>query len=273
MLESKYAQVAGHNVHYWTGGEGFPILMLHGVGPGTSIIGNYQPVLEPLSQHCHIVAPDLIGFSKSARKDAPPFFDLALWVKQGLAMLDLLPPGPCGIAGHSLGGALALKIASRSPRVTKVLTSSSIGAPFLLPSALDQFWSVPSDAAALTLAMQRMVHDPAAVSADMVADRWALFQQPGYAQYFGAMFDAPRQRYIDAAILSDDEIANIKARVVMLHGRDDQPCPAESTSVALARRLPRADLHLLGNCGHNLPRERMADYLAAAIDLFSAPRT
>src|SRR5262249_49761831 len=159
------------------------------------------------------------------------------------------------------------------PRVTKVLTSSSIGAPYLLPSALDQFWSVPSDAAALTLAMQRMVHDPAAVSADMVADRWALFQQPGYAQYFGAMFDAPRQRYIDAAILSDDEIANIKARVVMLHGRDDQPCPAESTSVALARRLPRADLHLLGSCGHNLPRERTADYLAAAIELFSAPRT
>jgi len=40
----------------------------------------------------------------------------------------------------------------------------------------------------------------------------------------------------------------------------------------LARRLPRADLHLLGDCGHNLPRERTADYLAAAIDLFKSAR-
>jgi 2-hydroxymuconate-semialdehyde hydrolase len=267
-LESKQATIAGHDVHYWTGGEGFPILMLHGIGPGTSIVGNYQPVLEPLSRFCHIVAPDLIGFGKSARKTAAPFFDVALWVEQGLAMLDLLPPGPCGIAGHSLGGALALKIASRSPRVTKVLTSSSIGARYALPAALDQFWAVPADDAALARAMQRMVHDPTAVTADMIADRWSLFQSPGYADYFGSMFASPRQRYIDAAILDDDEIARITARVVMLHGRDDQPCPAEATSLAIARRLPGADLRLLAACGHNLPRERTADYLATAQALF-----
>lgn len=271
MLDSRKHTIAGHDVHYWTGGKGFPILMLHGVGPGTSIVGNYQPVLEPLSRHCKIVAPDLIGFGKSARKVAPPFFDIALWVEQGLAMLDLLPPGPCGIAGHSLGGALALKIASRSSRVTRVLTSSSIGAPYPLPAALDNFWAVPADAAVLAQAMRRMVHDPTAVSADMVADRWTLFQSPGYADYFAKMFAAPRQRYIDAGILSDNELSHIRARVVMLHGRDDQPCPAEATTLAVARGLPGADVHLLGGCGHNLPREKTAAYLAAAISLFEDP--
>lgn len=272
MLESRTRSIAGHDVHYWTGGQGFPLLMLHGVGPGTSILGNYQPVLQPLSQHCQIVAPDLIGFGKSARKQAAPFFDMELWVEQGLAMLDLLPPGPCGIAGHSLGGALALKIASRSRRVTKVLTSSSIGAPYTLPLALDEFWSVPTDEAALNRAMQRMVCDPAAVTKEMVADRWALFQSPGYAEYFGTMFAGTRQRYIDAAILTDHEITKLTARTVMLHGRDDQPCPADMTSIALAKRLPRSDLHLFGACGHNLPRERTADYVAIALRLFAPAR-
>ena len=37
-------------------------------------------------------------------------------------MLALLPAGPCGVAGHSLGGALALKLAAPSPRISKVLT-------------------------------------------------------------------------------------------------------------------------------------------------------
>lgn len=268
-MDSKFATVEGHRVHYWEGGEGFPILMLHGVGPGTSIIGNYAPALEPLSRHCRIIAPDLIGFGKSDPKKVPPYFDVELWVRQGLAMLELLPAGPCGVAGHSLGGALALKIASRSARVTKVLTSSSIGAPYQLNTALDEFWSVPSDASALARAMSRMVHDPAAVTKEMIDDRWSLFQSAGYADYFGAMFAAPRQRYIDAGVVSADELAHIKAQIVMLHGRDDQPCPAQETTLIVAKQLSHADVHLLGSCGHNLPRERTKDYLAAAIGLFA----
>jgi hypothetical protein len=32
--------------------------------------------------------------------------------------------------------------------------------------------------------------------------------------------------------------------------------------------LPRADIHLLGHCGHNLPRERTADFLEYSHALF-----
>ncbi len=106
----------------------------------------------------------------------------------------------------------------------------------------------------------------------MVTDRWSLFQSSGYADYFGAMFAEPRQRYIDATVLTDDEIAKLTARIVILHGRDDEHCPSENTSVALAKRLLRPDLHLLAACGHNSPRERTADYLAVALRLFASAR-
>jgi 2-hydroxymuconate-semialdehyde hydrolase len=267
-MESKFNDVDGYRVHYWEGGKGFPLLMLHGVGPGTSIIGNYGPVLEPLAAQFHIVAPDLIGFGKSDRKRAEPFFDVDLWIGQGLAMLELLPAGPVGVAGHSLGGALALKLAARSGRVVKVMTSSSVGAPYSLNTALDRFWTMPADRAELRQAMQRMVADPAALTDAMIEDRWTLLNTEGYGAYFSAMFAPPRQRYLNAGVVSASELQMIKAAVLMLHGRNDQPCPAKQTTLALAENLARADVRLLANCGHNLPRERSADYLDAALQFF-----
>jgi len=269
VLESKYTEIDHVRVHYWQGGAGFPVLMLHGVGPGTSIQGNYGPVLEPLAARCHIVAPDLIGFGGSDRKRMQPYFDVELWLRQAQAMLALLPAGPCGVAGHSLGGALALKLAARSPRVAKVLTSSTVGASYPVPQALDAFWTAPADRQALRSAMARMVHDPASLTEALLDDRWKLLTSGDHAAYFSTMFVRPRQRYIDAAVVSEAECQAIRAKVVMLHGRNDQPCPAELTTLAIARKLPRADVQLLGNCGHNLPRERSADYIAAALRLFA----
>jgi len=268
-VESKFTEVEGIRVHYWEGGTGFPVLMLHGVGPGTSIQGNYGPVLEPLAARCHIIATDLIGFGGSDRKRSQPYFDVELWLRQAQALLKLFAFGPCGVAGHSLGGALALKLAARAPRVTKVLTSSSVGTFYPVPPALDAFWSPPADRQALRTAMERMVHDMSTLTAPMIEDRWKLLTTGDYAEYFAAMFARPRQRYLDAAVITDAEFQNIRARVVMLHGRSDQPCPAEQTTLVLAKRIPHADVHLYGKCGHNLPRELTAEYLKAAYGLFA----
>ena len=269
MLTARHIEFDGLKVHVWEGGSGFPVLMMHGVGPGTSIQGNFGPVLEPLARRCRILAMDLIGFGGSERKRAEPYFDAELWLRQASAMLELLPPGPCGVAGHSFGGALALKLAARTPRVVKVLTSGTVGARYRLPPALDTFWSPPADRNALRAAMGRMVADPASLTDAMIDDRWKLLTSGDYAQYFERMFAAPRQRYLDAGVLGDEELAAIRADVVMLHGREDQPCPAAPTTLALAGRIPQADVRLLARCGHNLPRERPADYIAAALALFA----
>lgn len=274
MLESKTARIEGYDVHYWEGGPadggGFPVLMMHGVGPGTSIMGNFEPVLAPLSERYRLLATDLIGFGQSARKSAEPYFDVELWVRQGLALLDLMPDGPCGVAGHSLGGALALKVAAAAGRrVTHVLTSSTVGTAYPLTPALEAFWSLPADRAELRAAMADMAFDSAAVTEAMIEGRWELLAQDGYAEYFGAMFAPPRQRYLDAGIVTDRELASLADRKIsMLHGVDDKPCPAQLTTVKLAERLPHARVALIEKCGHNLPREYTSGYVRAAVDLF-----
>lgn len=265
MLEPKFVEIEGYRIRYREGGGGLPLLMVHGVGPGTSAVGNFGPMLERLAGHYRVIAMDLIGFGDSDRKRAPPWFDPDLWLRQCLAALELLAgDGPCAMAGHSLGGALALRTAARAPQIRHVLASSAIGAAYPLNPVLDAFWSPPADRAALRRAMADMVYDPAAVTDEMLDARWALLTQEGYGAYFRDMFAGDRQRFLDAMVLSGDEIAAIEANVTLIHGREDRPCPPELTAVALAERLPRADLILLGRCGHNLPREQPEKYLAAA---------
>ena len=268
-MEAKFIEIEGYRVRYWDAGAGFPVFMIHGVGPGTSVVGNFGPAMEALSERYRVIGIDLIGFGDSERKKDPPFFDLDLWIRQGLAMIEQLSGGqPCGIAGHSLGGALALKIASRASNVSHVMTSSSIGAAYPLNQYLNGFWDLPSDKDSLREVMGNMVFNHAALSDDMIDGRWDLLTQEGYGDYFVQMFAGHRQDFIDAAILTDDEAGNISAAVTMVHGRNDKPCPAGQTTLVVADRLPRADVILLGECGHNLPREQTGKYLAAARALF-----
>src|SRR5947209_15869411 len=174
--------------------------MLHVLAPCTYIHCNLVPVLAPLAERCHVIAMDLIGFGLSERKCALPYFDVDLWIRQAQAILKLFPVGSCGVAGHSLGGALALKLAAGRPRIVKVLTSSAIGASFPIPQALDGFWSPPADRQTLHAAMAHMVHDPSALTEAMIEDRWQLLSAGDYPGYFAAMFAPPRQRYIDSAV-------------------------------------------------------------------------
>jgi 2-hydroxymuconate-semialdehyde hydrolase len=61
--QTSFEQIA---VAYLHGGRGFPVLMIHGSGPGASTAGNWMKVLDPLSDFIEIYAMDLIAKSASS---------------------------------------------------------------------------------------------------------------------------------------------------------------------------------------------------------------
>ena len=77
-----------YNIHMWEGGKGFPILMLHGSGPGAGSMANWHYVIEPLTECYRVVAADLIGFGKSSCKLEEPYFDISLWRRQAKFLFD-----------------------------------------------------------------------------------------------------------------------------------------------------------------------------------------
>jgi 2-hydroxymuconate-semialdehyde hydrolase len=261
-------QFEGIKVHCWEAGAGFPVLMIHGSGPGASTLGNWRAVMGPLAEEFHIFAMDLIGFGLSARKAQPPYFDMALWQRQCAAMIARMPGKSVGVIGHSLSGALALKLAASEARVGKVLTTATMGARFTPNDSTISTWSFPADRAALRRAAERLIHNHALIDEAYLANREKVLFQGDYADYFSSMFGGDKQKFIDAAVLSVDELARIRCGLTMLHGRNDPGFPAEPLTLTLARSLPQADVMLIGNCSHSIAMEHPDKLLAAARLLF-----
>ena len=267
-LAERDIAVEGHRVHLWEGGEGSPVLMLHGSGPGAGTIGNWRLVIEPLAARYRIVATDLIGFGASGRKAEEPFFDLPLWRRQAQAVLDLLPAGDAGVIGHSLSASLALGLAMDNPRVTRVMTTGAMGAPAKANRETELCWSFPETRDALRRAAEILVHDRSVITEAFLDARMAILHDGDYGPYFRAMFAGDKQRFIDAAVLPADRLAALACEVVMLHGRDDRPFPYEENTRVLARAIPRADSVLIAACGHSPALEHPDKLLAAARMLF-----
>lgn len=257
----------GIPVRYWTAGEGPPLLMLHGTGPGASTKGNWRLVIDQLAEKYRVIAGDLIGFGESGRKPDTPYFDFGLWQRQSAFMLGLFGEEKVNVIGHSLSGALALKLAAHDPRVAKVMTTGSVGAPLLASEATRIVWSFPHNDEELRKVGSTLVYDTSVINDTYIAGRKAVLYQGDYESYFSSMFSGDHQEYLNACILSAEELAQIECPVLLIHGRDDQPTPIAS-SKALATRIPHADFFAVGRCGHSFALEHPGKLVALASMFF-----
>ena len=87
------------------------------------------------------------------------------------------------------------------------------------------------------------------VNDDLARLRFEASNRPGFHESYSAMFPAPRQRWVDALASDEQEIAAIEQETLIVHGRDDQVIPVES-SLRLSKLISRSQLHVFGRCGH-----------------------
>jgi len=252
----------GIPVHYMEGGSGFPLLLIHGSGPGASTIGNWRTILAPLAAHFHVFAMDLIGFGLSGRLSRPPYLDLRLWQRQAAAMIAMMPQGDIGVLGHSISGALALRLAACEPRITRLMTTASMGASFPINESTRLCWTFPKDVAALRATAEMLIYDHSFITDAYMQNRiTTLFDDKDYEAYFTAMFAQGAEDTMAATLLTPEELARITIPVTMLHGRNDTAFPP-SITLTLAESLPQANVVLLARCSHSVALEHGPQVLA-----------
>src|SRR6476659_9362098 len=112
----------GNRVSYRAGGEGPPLVLIHGI---TSSSASWEKVLPGLAERFTILAPDLLGHGQSDK----PSGDYSLGSHACLIrdLMLALGYGPATIAGHSLGGGIAMQLAYQFPELMQRLVLVSSG--------------------------------------------------------------------------------------------------------------------------------------------------
>ena len=96
-MTERTVRVNGKQIYLAEKGNGTPVVLLHGGGPGASGVSNYSRNIDALAEHFRVIVPDMPGYGRSAkgidRRD--PFGYLADHIR---GMLDEVGVGraPCG---------------------------------------------------------------------------------------------------------------------------------------------------------------------------------
>lgn len=249
-------------VNYHDTGNGPPVLMIHGSGPGVTAWANWRGAIPALAESHRVIAPDMLGFGYTSCEPGLKL-DLKAWVGQVVALLDALNLSSVDIVGNSFGGAIALAVAHRFPqRVNRLVLMGAVGLSFPLTEGLDKVWGYQPSIEGMAELLRVFAHDHSIITEDLVRMRYAASVRDDVQTRFSQLFPAPRQARIEMLALEEEALRSIRQRTLILHGRNDQVIPLD-VSERMARLIPDADLHVFARCGHWVQIERTADFVAA----------
>jgi len=240
---------AGRHTNVHDLGSGAPVLLIHGSGPGVTAWANWRLVMPALAESRRVIAPDMAGFGYTERRPGE-VYTMDGWVAHAIGVLDTLGIERTDLVGNSFGGAIALALAIRHPeRVRRLVLMGSVGVPFEITPALDAVWGYQPSLEAMRGLLDLFAFDRSLVNDELARLRYEASIRPGFQESFGAMFPAPRQRWVDAMVSREADIRALPNPTLVIHGRDDKVIPLQ-TSLTLSSWIPRSQLHVFGQCGH-----------------------
>ncbi|MBP2368899.1 alpha/beta fold hydrolase [Pseudonocardia parietis] len=263
---AKTIDTARGPLHYHETGDGPPLLLLHGSGPGVSAWANYRGNLAVFAEHFRVLALDFPGFGKSYSPDGNP---MPAALPAVVDFLDALGLDSLPVLGNSMGGNVAARLAGTLPeRVSRLVTIGGIGLPVFNPSPsegiklLVQFVEDPTRDRLMAW-MESMVHDTAILTEEFVELRWQAASDPAALADVRKLFNAGslaamRDRNAGAAD-AVGLLTKIQAPTLITFGRDDRVTPLDSALLPM-RLIPKCELHVFHDCGHWAMIERKDEF-------------
>jgi len=265
---SNHADVGGFRLHYHEAGDGAPVVMLHGGGPGASAWSNFGRNLPVFATRFRTLLVDQPGFGGSDKPEiTSQYFTFSADALLGL--LDKLGVERAHLVGNSLGGGTAVRFALRHPDRAGRLVLMAPGGLSLNVFSPDPTegikklyaFAAPPGPSREKLAefLRTLVFDQSLVTDELVEERFKVASDPESLRAMasmGASFTNP-ETFEDGMLWR--EAYRLRQRVLLIWGREDRVNPLDGALAAL-KLMPRAELHVFGRCGHWAQLERFAEF-------------
>ena len=249
-------------------GEGEPLVLLHGGGPGASALANYRDNLEAFAGF-QVILPDQPGFGGSYRPSEEELAERSITeitVDALFQTLDALGIGAFHLLGNSLGGAAALGLAIAQPeRITKLVLMAPGGGwlptgPTPTEGQKEMFRYYAGEGptvAKMKNFVRVMVANPKQFDEANIQARYEASLDESHIAFYHRYNAAFAARGGMDPLWKD--LHRITAPTLLLWGRDDRTITLDGSWIML-KNIRDVQLHVFGRCGHWVQVEKKRQF-------------
>jgi abhydrolase domain-containing protein 6 len=267
-LQKKEIQVDDHRWVYLQGGEGEPVLLVHGFGAGKDQWGFFPKALTPSYR---LIVPDLPGFGESTKIDSASY-DIASQVERLSRFVESLGLRSFHLLGISMGGYVAAYYASEHPE--RVRSLALMGAAGVRSRVESYAWKRYREEGRIILLYKTVAELEELVSA-LFYDPPLLL--PSFKRYF-AEKGRLNYRFHEKILremqkggmdLLEGRLAKVEAKSLIIWGADDQILHVSSVE-RFQSQLRDSKTLILEECGHVPYFEREETTIKAYLEFLAS---
>ena len=279
QVKGLYETAHGVKTHYVCAGQGEPIILIHGGGPGASGATGWSNTIPALAEHFRVYAIDLIGNGDSDK----PIMDYSLLtlVDHVAGFVDALNLKSVRIMGNSQGAYVAMKYALDHPGRVKAGAIISTGnlanaCGIVNPKKGAGLPRFDGKKETLKAFMEIIVNDKSKLTDELIDTRFATASQPGHLEY---MQSITRYKKLTDENPSHAQAWYVRERMqalripnIMIWGELDRSAPLDPLGLGMKALLPHIPFHVVKGAGHQVQNDKPNECNKLLVDHFVAAK-
>jgi pimeloyl-ACP methyl ester carboxylesterase len=269
--------VYGVKTHYVQAGEGEPVVVIHGGGPGASGASGWAQTIPALAQHFRVYAIDLIG---NGQTDKPLIdYSFQTFVEHVAGFVDALNLDQVRVLGNSQGAYVAIKYVLDNPGRVKQAALISTGTLAKAAGIDDQGKAAvlprfDGTKESLRKFMEIIVNDRARLTDELIDGRFAVASLPGHREMFDSLGKYRRLMAEDSSYRQLYEVGSRLAQLTvpwcMIWGGADRSAPLDPLGNGMHEMFPDVPFHVVEGSGHQVQNDKPEECNRLLLDFFGA---
>lgn len=241
MTVEKFVMVNDQKIRYLEGGDGFTLILIHGLGASAD---RWLSVIPYLEKNFHLIVPDLIGFGDSDKPNVN--YTMEFFVQFLQNFVDAIKVGQFDIIGSSFGGQIVAEYSVvHGNNIKKMVLVSPSGinprlTPFMKKYSMAMF---SPNKQRIKEVFQMLNGSKNNVDSALVEEFITRMQQPKAKMVATSILINLRDRDISK------KLSEIKCPSLVVWG-DDDPVITLRYAKIFVSSIKNCDFALMKGCGH-----------------------